>query len=229
MKNSCEVVKDLLPLYYDDVCSNESRRIVEEHLLECDTCKRYLDSMKDDFIQDDTVKSTELEKSDALKRIKKKLFRKNVMVSIVSIVAVIILILGIINYQIPISYEDGLLNVDKAYDGVIDIKFNGDNYYSLYALTKTIEKDGINQTVVYMYYTDTILTRYFSDFFKKDEYQFSIGNTIMVDYSVQGEPIISKEDITAVYYLVDNYRDLVKMADEEFIKVAQNAILIWEE
>jgi len=76
MKNSCEVVKDLLPLYYDDVCSNESGSIVEEHLLECDTCKKYLDSMKDDFIQNNIVKTTEFKKSDALKRIKKSYLEK---------------------------------------------------------------------------------------------------------------------------------------------------------
>jgi len=46
-----------------------------------------------------------------------------------------------------------LLNVNKAYDGVIDIKFNGENYYSLYALAKTIEKDGIEQNAGYIYYT----------------------------------------------------------------------------
>ncbi len=229
MKNSCEVIKDLLPLYYDDVCSNESRSIVEEHLLECNTCKKYLDSIEDDFIQNDIMEATELKKSDALKIIKKKLFRKNVIVSVISILSVIIVFLGILNYQMPIAYEDGLLSVDKAYDGVIDIKFNGDNYYSSNALTKTIKKDGINKNVVYIYYTNSIWTKYIPNYFKKEEYQFSIGNSIMVDYGKQGEAIQSKEDITAVYYLSGNYRDLALMSNEEFEKVAQDAILIWEE
>ena len=34
MKNSCDVIRDLLPLYADDACSQESRRVVEEHLAE---------------------------------------------------------------------------------------------------------------------------------------------------------------------------------------------------
>ena len=38
MKLSCEVIKDLLPLYYDKVCSEETKVIVEEHLNECENC-----------------------------------------------------------------------------------------------------------------------------------------------------------------------------------------------
>lgn len=38
-KYSCNVVQDLLPLYLDDVCSEDSKKIVEEHLEECSTCR----------------------------------------------------------------------------------------------------------------------------------------------------------------------------------------------
>ena len=39
MKTTCNVIQDLLPLYCDDACSAESRRLVEEHLKECDDCR----------------------------------------------------------------------------------------------------------------------------------------------------------------------------------------------
>ena len=39
MKTTCSVIQDLLPLYCDDACSAESRRLVEEHLKECDDCR----------------------------------------------------------------------------------------------------------------------------------------------------------------------------------------------
>lgn len=42
MKTSCEIITDLLPLYHDDVCSTESRKLVDEHLQECDVCKSML-------------------------------------------------------------------------------------------------------------------------------------------------------------------------------------------
>lgn len=47
MKISCGVIKDLLPLYHDGVCSDESKAMVEEHLASCDDCQSELLAMDD--------------------------------------------------------------------------------------------------------------------------------------------------------------------------------------
>ena len=47
-KVSCEIIKDMLPLYYDNVCSDDSKRMVEEHLIECDNCKMELEKIQDE-------------------------------------------------------------------------------------------------------------------------------------------------------------------------------------
>ena len=44
-KLPCEVVQDILPLYHDGVCSGASRKMVENHLQECCTCKTLLQEM----------------------------------------------------------------------------------------------------------------------------------------------------------------------------------------
>ena len=49
MKLSCEVIKDLLPLYYDKVCSKESSSLVEEHLAQCPQCLDELQKLKMDL------------------------------------------------------------------------------------------------------------------------------------------------------------------------------------
>lgn len=49
MKLSCEVIKDLLPLYFDKVCSKESSALVEEHLSECPKCADELEKLKNDL------------------------------------------------------------------------------------------------------------------------------------------------------------------------------------
>lgn len=41
----CNVIKDLLPLYIDGCCSEESRKIVREHIASCDACQKLLDDM----------------------------------------------------------------------------------------------------------------------------------------------------------------------------------------
>lgn len=45
MKISCKVIEDLLPIYHDGVCSEESRAMVEEHLSECECCRNMLAEM----------------------------------------------------------------------------------------------------------------------------------------------------------------------------------------
>ncbi len=42
----CNVIKDLIPLYIDECCSDESKRIVEEHFNTCEECKKLYEEMK---------------------------------------------------------------------------------------------------------------------------------------------------------------------------------------
>ncbi len=46
MNMKCDVIRDLLPLYADEVCSEESKRLVEEHLCSCGSCKEELRVMR---------------------------------------------------------------------------------------------------------------------------------------------------------------------------------------
>ena len=43
---NCNVVKDLIPLYIDGCCSEESGKAVEEHIKDCDDCKKLFEDMK---------------------------------------------------------------------------------------------------------------------------------------------------------------------------------------
>ena len=52
MKLSCDVIQDLLPLYHDGVCSQESKRIVEEHIATCAACKDVLHGLKEELAPD---------------------------------------------------------------------------------------------------------------------------------------------------------------------------------
>lgn len=49
MKLSCKVIEDMLPIYYDGVCSEESAALVEEHLRACPHCGRILSELRSDI------------------------------------------------------------------------------------------------------------------------------------------------------------------------------------
>lgn len=49
MKLPCKVIEDLLPMYYDKVCSEESAALVEEHLKDCGHCGQILLDLRTDI------------------------------------------------------------------------------------------------------------------------------------------------------------------------------------
>lgn len=44
-QKKCDMIRDLLPLYADSVCSEESRKAVTDHLAECAECRELLNKM----------------------------------------------------------------------------------------------------------------------------------------------------------------------------------------
>ena len=43
---NCDIIKDLLPLYIDECCSEDSKRLVEEHIGGCADCRRAYNEMR---------------------------------------------------------------------------------------------------------------------------------------------------------------------------------------
>ena len=52
MKNDCDIIRDLLPLYADKACSERSRELVEEHLRECPDCRELVGMLLETEIED---------------------------------------------------------------------------------------------------------------------------------------------------------------------------------
>lgn len=66
---SCEIIKDLLPLYYDKVCSNDSRKMVEDHLAECSNCKKELNKIGTDINLPKEAVEKNLSDGDVIKNV----------------------------------------------------------------------------------------------------------------------------------------------------------------
>lgn len=48
MKITCNIIKDILPLYAENIASEDSRKLVDEHFLTCLSCKKALEDMRED-------------------------------------------------------------------------------------------------------------------------------------------------------------------------------------
>ena len=46
-KIECEIVKDLASAYNQKIISEKSKKIVEDHIQECDECKKYYNQINE--------------------------------------------------------------------------------------------------------------------------------------------------------------------------------------
>jgi len=93
MKVSCEIINDLLPLFHDGICSNESRAMVEKHLAECDNCKAELQSMGE-IIPISNMEQN-LSEADAIKKLSKK-WRTGMLKSLLKGALITVLVIAVI-------------------------------------------------------------------------------------------------------------------------------------
>ena len=49
MKLACKVIEDLLPLYCDGACTEETRALIETHLQGCDSCRAYFAKIQEEL------------------------------------------------------------------------------------------------------------------------------------------------------------------------------------
>ena len=72
MNKECEVIRDLLPLYADDVCSETSRRLIEEHLQECPDCAAMLEKLRASEIETNLREEKEQVIGEQAKRFRRR-------------------------------------------------------------------------------------------------------------------------------------------------------------
>ena len=50
----CNIIKDLIPLYIDECCSQETSREVRKHIESCSECKKVFESMTNNIVQEES-------------------------------------------------------------------------------------------------------------------------------------------------------------------------------
>ncbi|HWQ73343.1 MAG TPA: zf-HC2 domain-containing protein [Desulfitobacteriaceae bacterium] len=93
MKTSCEIIKDLLPLYHDGVCSNDSKTMVEEHLAYCDSCKAELQAMDNELPINNAEQN--LNEAEAVKKLSKR-WKKGMVKSLLEGILITIVIIALV-------------------------------------------------------------------------------------------------------------------------------------
>lgn len=98
MKYPCNVIKDILPLYHDGVVSEESKNIIEEHFIECESCKNYYKKMcKADVLEEAAFDEVITKKTaDSFREVSKRISKKIIKMTLKIVLIILAVAVGIV-------------------------------------------------------------------------------------------------------------------------------------
>lgn len=108
----CKIVRDLIPLYLDNLSSEESSELIEKHCLECSECQNYLNSAKKEI-------KTNLQNEETAKRITESLNkqRKHKIIKRTTIISLLIIFTFVFGFACNIAFSNPLPDYLEEYYG----------------------------------------------------------------------------------------------------------------
>ena len=172
MKNECNIVRDILPLYVEDMVSEETAKFVKEHLAECKKCREDYEAMKstDGFVENKSDNSEDIKIASSLKNIKNAINKKIRNIVLCAVAAVLVVIIGD-----NLMFNAAIKNVSPE-----DISISADVYSLAELIENPVDNDNSEEIVVKIPALGTInLTE---DTIKKCEYVtvISMGSEYLI-------------------------------------------------
>lgn len=190
MKNECNIIRDILPLYAEKMVSDDTVMFVQEHLKGCPACRAELEKMREPVQPEPDIDTA------PLKRLKKTLMVEKVQTVLCTAAVLLALVLsGIAFLTAPeyFDYSPELVTVTEGENGAVTISFN--NKVTNYTIQK-ITDPADQQTI---YHVET-WTSAWDKIFKKPGAQDTVveaenGNPLMIFFtqynrqSTDAEPV----------------------------------------
>lgn len=218
MNCHCNLIRDLLPLYHDGICSDESNEIIKAHLAECDGCKEYYDRLckSDGIVAVPQSSESEIKKADSFKGIKKRLRRKQIFVGAAVFAAVVVLALSIIGALKSTTKEivyNGNITVSMT-DGSLIGRLAGNEANNLEIKRVELSVGEKPSTYIFFGLSGTKWA------------ELVTGENTFSEYSLC--PADKDADsVDFVYYCNGNLDELEELSKEEFKKVLDESTLLW--
>lgn len=227
MKQECGIIRDLMPLYHDNVCSVESRAAVEEHISECNDCREYYKKLSDET-EKAVVPEIENRKAESLRAVSRR-FKRGVTASV--ILAAALVLISVICGGIMIIGKDKRANKRT-------IEYNGGN------ITVSMKPEGLIATVKGTWYSGSRVKSIFIKDNGKEKLIkiFRLEDTEWDDFATPDSKTydftiafadMDADMVDAVYYYSGALNDeklkgMEEMPPEELSKALSEMTLLWE-
>lgn len=162
MKKDCEIIKDLLPNYVENLVSETTKEYVEQHISNCSECREILDNMKRDKIVEH--KEFYNEEQAEIKNIK-KYRRKSILTKLMILILIIVVISGAGIFS---KYAHNSSVIFTAYNKLQEVK-DTENFKITIEEHDSSEASGEVHTIKY-YYKDG---KYKKEMYSSDNTKYS--------------------------------------------------------
>ncbi len=185
-KISCNVIGDLLPLYVDGAVSEDTKKLVEEHLAVCEECKKAAEEMEKELVLPvhETVAAAE---TSFLQKMKKTWKKGRIRTAVISVAVTAVVILGSYmaltfpQWVIPYEAENFSVVVE---DGQVCVYYTGEG-----KINCSYGYDGEDE--FFLYFTQSPWSAYVEPFLERGEqkepYRYQIDSVERISKVYYGE------------------------------------------
>lgn len=146
MKNECSIVCDLLPLYAEDMVSEDTAEFVKEHLGKCPTCRAELEKLRKP-VQPVAAQHVPDIDAEPLKRLKKALLMEKVQAILCTAAVLLALMLSGLSFLTApeyFAYSQELVTVTEGANGEATISFSSEiTNYKLQRIADPADKQTV--------------------------------------------------------------------------------------
>ncbi len=120
MSLTCNVIRDLLPLFAEDMVSDDTRLLVEKHLADCPDCRERLAAMQTSPALPGGVVAV------PLKKLKGRLFWKRIEVIVLTVTLILAAAIAggaYLTAPVYLPYSESVLSFHEGTDGMLFVAF----------------------------------------------------------------------------------------------------------
>lgn len=219
MRNECNIIRDLLPLYLEHMVSEDSEEFVKEHLEKCAECRQECEQMKEpQTSQTDQAK----EEGAPLIKLKQKMRKKRMQTVLCTglfVIALLVSAFAALSAPVYFPYEEDLFTITENADESITITF--DEKVTDYRCEVSVYSDSENapDEEGALYYEVEAWTSLWDEWFSKRGVQsitirgeenrpfavYFVSNNSTENICVYGQPITSGGVVTLPGHVLSYY------------------------
>lgn len=120
MKNECNIIRDLLPLYAENMVSSDTAAYVEEHLKDCEACRKEYERIRQPQPAPDISPDAPLLKLSRKMKVKKM---QTIALTAIFVIALLVSAFAVLDAPIYLPYSGELITTEPADDNGLRITF----------------------------------------------------------------------------------------------------------